>query len=524
MKKVLAILLVFTLLLAQTSAFAEGISKAGYPVTEEPVTLRVLTGTGALTPQDINTMTIFKKAEEAMNIHIEWITAPSGSAYNDKLSLMLATDDLPDIILGGVSEIQLVKYGSEGSFIPMEDLVEEYAPNLCKLFELRSDLRGFSTAPDGHMYGLPRVSEGPWMLVKRIYNINTQWLEQLGLSMPTNLSEFKNALLAVKNGDPNGNGIADEIPITFASGSSFTVSVFEYIFGAYGLSVAPSLLDLEGNKVVCVATDDRYKKGIEYLHSLYAEDLIDPDSFVMDSAQWKAKVNALPVQVFVSPNWDYNDNVSNPEILAQYGMMAPLYGDQGEEPNVYATAQYGYTRGFGVITKACQNPEAAMRWLDYWYEEINTYESAEGPIGERLFYDENGTLLLNGGDVVAASIPRDSVCLNSYMHRAMLKEYIEENRIAYPSTFPKVNFVLANVMSHVDQDPFPKVFYTVDESETLSMMQVNLINYINSQAADWIINGGVEEQWDGYLAQLENMGLSEYLAIQQAAYERYIEN
>ena len=59
MKKVLAILLVFTLLLAQTSAFAEGISKAGYPVTKEPVTLRVLTGTGALTPQDINTMTIY---------------------------------------------------------------------------------------------------------------------------------------------------------------------------------------------------------------------------------------------------------------------------------------------------------------------------------------------------------------------------------------------------------------------------------------------------------------------------------
>lgn len=524
MKKVLAFLLVFTLLLAQTSAFAEGISKEGYPVTEETVTLRVLTGTGALTPQDINTMTIFKKAEETMNIHIEWVTAPTGSAYNDKLSLMLATDDLPDIILGGVSEIQLVKYGNEGSFIPMEGLVEEYAPNLCKLFELRSDLRSFSTAPDGHMYGLPRVSEGPWMLVQRVYNINQQWLDQLGLSMPTNLSEFKNALLAVKNGDPNGNGLADEIPITFASGSSFTVSVFEYIFGAYGLSVAPSLLDLEDGKVVCVATDERYKEGIEYLHSLYAEDLIDPDAFVMDSAQWKAKVNAEPVQVFVSPNWDYNDNVSNPEILAQYGMMAPLYGDQGENPNVYATAQYGYSRGYGVITKACENPEAAMRWLDYWYEEINTYESAEGPIGERLFYDENGTLLLNGGDVVAASIPRDSVCLNSYMHRAMLKEYIEENRIAYPSTFPKVNFVLANVMPHVDQDPFPKVFYTVDESETLSMMQVNLINYINSQAADWIINGGVEEQWDGYLAQLENMGLSEYLAIQQVAYERYIEN
>lgn len=524
MKKVLAYLLVFTLLLSQATAFAEGISKDSYPVTEETITLRVLTGTEALTPEDINTMTIFKKAEETMNIHIEWITAPNGSAYNDKLALMLATDDLPDIILGGVSEIQLVKYGNEGSFIPMEDLIAEYAPNLCNLFDIRSDLRSFATAPDGHIYGVPRVSEGPWMLVQRIYNINEKWLETLGLSMPTNLTEFKNALVAVKNGDPNGNGIADEIPLTFASGNSFTVAVFEYIFGAYGLSVAPSLLDLEDGKVVSVATDERFKEGIKYLSDLYAEGLIDPDSFVMDTAQWKAKVNSDPVQVFVSPNWDYNDHVSDPAILEQYGMMAPLSGDDGQAPNVYATAQYGYSRGYGVITKACEHPEAAMRWLDYWYDEINTYESAEGPIGERLFYNDEGTLLLNGGDVVAASVPRATVCLNPYMHRAMLKEYIEENRIAYPSTFPKVNFVLANVMPHVDQDPFPKVFYTVDESETLSMMEVNLKNYINSQAAEWIINGGVEEQWDSYLAQLESMGLSEYLNIQQTAYERYAGN
>lgn len=525
MKRRMACLLVLAMLVCAGATFAEGnVHPTGYPVADETITFRVLTGTEALTPEDINTMTIFKKAEETMNIHIEWITAPQGSSYDDKLALMLATDDLPDIILGGVKETQLVKYGYEGSFLPMEDLIAEYAPNLCHLFEIRDDLRAFSTAPDGHIYGLPRVSEGPWMLVERVYNINEQWLEKLGMDMPTNLQEFKDVLVAFKEGDPNGNGQADEIPITFASSNGFSTATFEYIFGALGLSVAPSMLDLEGDEVRLVAMDDRFRDGIDYLHGLYALGLIDPDAFVMDNAQWKAKVNADPVQVGVSPNWDYNDNISDPEILAQYGMMPPLKGEGGEDANVYATAQYGYRRGFGIITKACENPEAAMRWLDYWYDEINTYESAEGPIGERLFYNDEGTLMLSDGisTTVGEMLPRASVCLNPYMHRAMLSEYIEENRIAYPSTFPKVNFVLANVMPYVDQDPFPKVFYTVDESETISMMEVNLKNHINSQVADWIIYGGVEDGWGTYLDELARMGVEDYLAILQTAYDRYI--
>ncbi len=519
-RRYLALLAALVLLATVTTAAAETVRKDGYPVVDEKITLRVLTGTEALTPEDINTMTIFKKAEETMNIKIEWLTAPQGSAYNDKLSLLLVTDDLPDIILGGLSETQLVKYGGEGSLIAMEGLIEEYAPELCRLFEIRSDLRAFSTAPDGHIYGLPRVSEGPWMLVKQVYNINTQWLENLNLDMPTNLVEFKNVLKAFKERDPNGNGLADEIPLTFASGSSFTPSKFEYVFGSYGLPTYDKMLDVVDGKVYSTAMDERYKEGIAYIHDLYEEGLIDLDAFMMDSAQWKAKINADPVVVGVSPNWDYNDVIADPAILAQYGMMPPLKGTNGEDPLVYVTAQYGYSRGYGAITKVCKYPEAAMRWLDYWYQEINTYESAEGPINERLFYDENGTLLLGAGANVGEILPRASVCLNPYMHRAMLKEYIDEGRIAYPSTFPKVNFVLANVMPYVDNEPFLKVYYTIEESEAISMLQVNLLNQINSQAVDWIIKGGVEEGWDAYLNMLKEIGIDEYLQIQQTAYDR----
>ena len=76
------------------------------------------------------------------------------------------------------------------------------------------------TATDGHIYAFPWIEElgagkenihsidtFPW--------INVEWLNNLGLDMPTNAEELKEVLLAFKNDDPNGNGQADEIPLSF---------------------------------------------------------------------------------------------------------------------------------------------------------------------------------------------------------------------------------------------------------------------------------------------------------------------
>lgn len=521
MKKILTLTLALLLTLAP-AAKAE-IAREGYPVTAEKLTLTVFTGTETLTPEDLNTMTIFKKAEEATNIHIEWITVPQGTSYTDKKGLMLATDDLPDIFFGQVTASELIKYGGEGSFIPMEDLIAGYAPNLNAILEKRPELIPFITAADGHIYGVPKITEGLWNQVSRVYNINTQWLETLGLTMPSNLSEFKAMLIAMRDGDPNQNGLKDEIPITFSTDAQFSVSAFEYIFGAYGLAVSDSLLDVSEGKVGCSAQDDRFRQAIKYIADLYKEGLIDPDAFVMDQAQWKAKANSNPAIVGVSPNWDYNDNISDPQVLAQYGMMPPLWGDDGTRPCVYSPAMYGYNRGSGVITKACKNPEAAMRWIDYWFDEINSYEASEGPVGERLFYDENGTLLLGNGTetTVGAILPRASVCVNPFAVRALLKEYFVEKHIAYPSTFPKVDFITENVLKYADPDPFnTKLYYTLEEAETISMLETDIKNFINRKSAEWIIGGTIDEEWEAFQNDLMKMGMDQYLAVQQAAYDR----
>lgn len=510
MKKFLALLLMLMLLLPTLAS------------ADDKPTLDIFVGTETYTPEDINTMQLYQKAEAATGVHINWITVPQ-SSYKDKLGTILATDDLPEIIFGSVSAAQLVQYGESGSFIPMEDLITpELMPNLCAILEKRPELLTFVTAPDGHVYGLPRATEGLWNQVRRIYNFNTQWLANLNMAEPTNLKEFKEMLIAFRDKDPNGNSAKDEVPLTFAGGK-FNVGAFEYIFAAYGLAVDESLLDVENGKVFCQAQDERFAQGIRYIADLYAEGLIDPDAFVMDNSQWKAKVNAVPVVVGVSPNWDYNDNISNPEILAQYGIMKPLHGDDGSDPVIYSPAMYGLSRGYGVITKECKNPELAAKWLDYWFDAINSIEASEGCIGERQYYDANGTILTGNPDttVVGELMPRAAVCLNPYTCRAMLKEYYQNKVVAIPSTFPKVDFITEYVLPFADPEPFNiRLYYTLEESEVISMLETDIVNQINSKCAEWIMKGTIDSEWDEFQNTLKKMKIDEYLSAQQTAYDR----
>ena len=69
---------------------------------------------------------------------------------------MLGSNDLPDAfyrIAFGTDE--LMKYGKQGLFVPLEDLIEQHAPNLNKLLKDNPDIRGAITMSDGHIYALP---------------------------------------------------------------------------------------------------------------------------------------------------------------------------------------------------------------------------------------------------------------------------------------------------------------------------------------------------------------------------------
>jgi len=129
-------------------------------------------------------MLIFQDLEKETNVHIEWENIPD-TDYQTKKNLLLASGDLPDAFYNsGFSDLDIVNYGEGGTIIPLEDLIDEHAPNLKKILEKRPEIKQLMTAPDGHIYSLPRAEEMGLGAVPFFVSINKTWLDNLGLEIP----------------------------------------------------------------------------------------------------------------------------------------------------------------------------------------------------------------------------------------------------------------------------------------------------------------------------------------------------
>ncbi|HML48163.1 MAG TPA: sugar ABC transporter substrate-binding protein, partial [Clostridia bacterium] len=67
---------------------------------------------------------------------------------------------------------------------------------------------------------------------------------------------------------------------------------------------------------------------------------------------------------------------------------------------------------------------------------------------------------------------------------------------------------------------FPFLILTPEETEEISVITTDLNSIQSTYAGKWISEGGVAAEWDAYLAELDRAGLSRYLEIYQAAYDR----
>ncbi len=71
---------------------------------------------------------------------------------------------------------------------------------------------------------------------------------------------------------------------------------------------------------------------------------------------------------------------------------------------------------------------------------------------------------------------------------------------------------------------YPNVFMSIDDTNRVSQLDTDIKKYAEQKKADWILNGGIEEDWDSYLQKMEDYGLSEYLAIKQKYFDKYQES
>lgn len=196
------------------------VNPTGLPIVDEPLTtmsMLVQLSATAVPPEENH---CFQKLEEITNIKWEYQSIESAS-WKEKLSLIWMSDDLPDTIYsqlgGGTAEVlRLLKMGK---IIDIEPYLETYAPDFYQITQQKDNYRRAVYTPDGQVGSFTYGAYAAGVLTSMFpeyLDINTLWLNKLGLDMPKNANELYDILVAFRDGDPNENGKADEIPLAFS--------------------------------------------------------------------------------------------------------------------------------------------------------------------------------------------------------------------------------------------------------------------------------------------------------------------
>jgi putative aldouronate transport system substrate-binding protein len=498
------------------------LSDVTFPLKEE-ATLKFITQSSPLAPEDPNEKLIYKRLEEETGVHIEWKNY-TNDVFVEKRNLAVASSDLPDAIMdAGYSDYDLLKLAKDGAIIPVEDLIEKYMPNLQKVLEAAPEYKSMITAPDGHIYSFPWIEElgtgkenihsiddFPW--------INVEWLNNLGLEMPKTTEELKQVLLAFKTQDPNGNGKADEIPMSFIINHGGEDPAF--LFGSFGLgdNWDHTVVSNEG-KVLFTAADEGYKEGISYFADLYKEGLIDIEAFEHDWNTYLAKGKDERYGMYFT--WD-KANITG--MNDKYELMPPLAGPDGHI-NATRTNGMGFDRGRMVITSANKNLELTAKWIDQLYDPHQSVQNNWGTYGDEeqqnIFeFDKAENMLKHLPLEGAAPVEvRQKTSINGPL--AILDEYYGKVTTKPDDAAWRLDLMKEVMVPHMKaENIYPKVFFSIEELDKLATIETDLFAYVNRKRAEWMATGKVEAEWDEYLKELDRLGLQEWLEIKQTGYDR----
>src|SRR5699024_5454606 len=346
----------------------KNLTDEGLPIVEEEIEIRAFAGKAATTADDWNDVLLLNEYEEMSNVKINWEMVPA-DGLEEKRNLALSQgDDLPDLFYAAnipISDIQ--KYGEQGMFVPLEDLIEEHAPNLYQVLQDNPDIEKGLTFPDGHIYSVPTIYSPDFesLLIGAKGWINGEWLDELGMDNPETTEEFYEYLKAVKENDLNGEG--NEIPLSSVAEMSRIIHWISGAFGVHNKGQLHTLVDedLETGEIRFTPTSDEYKEMLEYLNKLYEDELIEQNIYSLEVDQHLAHAaeNRYGAVQFYNPIELYGE-----EIGSQFIPGNALEGPGGHKMYTGITSPLRSLGNF-LITKENENPEATLRWIDYFYSD-----------------------------------------------------------------------------------------------------------------------------------------------------------
>jgi putative aldouronate transport system substrate-binding protein len=470
-----------------------------------------------------------KDLEKAADVSITWEEVSAD--WDQKKSTMLAAGDTPDLIIGvnAITDADLATFRTL-----FEDLSDDMdaLPNVKAMFDEVDGAEAMATQADGAVYALPSWKQAWPQAITRQY-INQQWLDNLGLEMPTSWDELFDVLVAFKEGDANGNGDPDdEIPFDWAPVVTTGYGYFQptALLGSTGLPISGgggTGYFVEDGKVGNFLADERWKDVLTFLNRAWKAGLVNENALTQDYSAYQsvARGSGDTASVGFSWGWTASDRFGA-QLAPQYTSMAPVPAKAGQDAPV--TWSYDFenlTANHILVSAQTKAKDAALRVVNQFYDQDTSVQVLFGDLGTNVTKVDDSTFeVLPPAD--------DQTDPSSWKWTSTLADFgplwiREDLDLKLPADLAEAvqqSEPLKEAVSHVDPDEDVLPPYLKMSTEDLSTLALNnsaILNITQTKFAEFVTQGGIDAGWDDYVKQLEASGLDQNVELYQKYYDDF---
>lgn len=357
---------------------------------KSPITFEYFNADGKNGNWDNPVAKAITEATGGVTLDVSYPVASQGDAKED-VALMIANDEYPDMIYAKGSATDLYQ---AGALIDMTDLIEKYGPNIKKMYGAEMEKLKWSQDDPG-IYQLSYAGVNQKTLTTG-GSCQIQWaaLKENDYKYPKTLDEYEKMIKSYLAAHPKTEDGLDMIGITMSASDWHWMITLGNPAGLIA-DASPDngqwIIDDEYNVHYKHVTDEE-KEYFKWLCRMYNEGILDPNFATQTDDDYIAKVASGRVVAITDAEWHYSQCeatlVADGKVDQTYvGLPVTLREDQVEKALLYQ----GTTVGWGIgITKSCEDPVRAIKFLDYLCSDEGQILYHWGIEGENYFLDDNG--------------------------------------------------------------------------------------------------------------------------------------
>ncbi|MCR8636456.1 extracellular solute-binding protein [Paenibacillus radicis (ex Xue et al. 2023)] len=493
-----------------------------YPInTKQTLSYWGLMGNSAMSNffSNIGESPFGKELNKRTGVQVNFTHPPQGQD-REQFNLMVASNELPDMIETNWFNNGVYPGGSQKAIndkviIPLNDLIKKNAPNLNKLLEEDKELAKMLQTDDGKYFVFPMVRNS----FSQVFNgpmIRKDWLDELGLPVPTTIDEWETVLRAFKE----KKGAAAPLSIIYSNTAGMDLK--EAFIGAY--KTATGFYVGDDGKVKYGPSDKQYKDVILLFRKWYNEGLLDKDFAVTDPKANNNKIlsgqSGATVYLLSGGLQSYLEAMKAKD--PKFNMVGTPFPTltKGETPFIgHYEFKVEPSRGVAISANT-KNPELAAQWLDYAYGKDGN-ELFNFGIPNESYASNNGNLTFT--DKVNKDPKYTTIQMLSQYTRQngpfMIDEKYSKMILKYPQQEEAVKLWSATDAKKHTLPSF--ITPTESESKELAKLTTALKSYKEEMQLKFIMGKEPIENYDKFVAQQNQLGLPKILEIYQAALDRY---